>query len=80
MKITPMLGKFELDGIEYVESVERRALVEHRVPGLAGSYFQDLGSAPNAILIVGTHAGDGLGQSLPHRRGQGVDWRVVNLD
>ena len=23
---------------------------------------------------------DGLGQSLPHRRGQGVDWRVVNLD
>ncbi len=58
MKITPMLGEFELDGIEYVESVERRALVEHRVPGLAGSYYQDMGSAPNAILIVGTQTGD----------------------
>lgn len=58
MKIKPMLGEFQLDGIEYVESAERRALVEHRVPGLAGSYFQDMGSAPNALLIVGTQAGD----------------------
>src|SRR5262249_49304475 len=58
MKIKPMVGDFELDGIEYVASAERRALVEHRVPGLAGSYYQDMGSTPNAVLIVGTQTGD----------------------
>jgi len=58
MKIKPMLGDFELDGIGYVESFESRALAEHRVPGLAGNYFQDMGAAPNEILIVGSHTGD----------------------
>ncbi|BBH71872.1 hypothetical protein ACTI_85570 [Actinoplanes sp. OR16] len=53
-----MLGELVLDGIEYVESSESRALVEHRVPGLAGNYLQDLGSAPNTILIVGSRHGD----------------------
>lgn len=53
-----MLGSFELQGIETIDSLERRALVEHRVPGLAGSYFQDLGAAPNTIVISGTRAGD----------------------
>lgn len=58
MKIRPMLGEFVLDGIEYVDSTESRALVEHRVPGLAGNYLQDLGAAPNAIVIIGSKHGD----------------------
>ena len=58
MKIKPMLGGFALTGLEYVESAESRALVEHRVPGLAGNYFQDLGAVPNAIVILGTCHGD----------------------
>jgi hypothetical protein len=58
MKIKPMLGDFELDDIEYIESSESRALVEHRVPGLAGNYFQDMGTVPNTIVIVGTKTGD----------------------
>ena len=58
MKIKPMLGDFALDGIEYVESYESRALVEHRVPGLAGNYFQDMGATPNTILIAGSKTGD----------------------
>ena len=58
MKIKPMLGEFTLDGIEYIESSESRALVEHRVPGLAGNYFQDMGTVPNTIVIIGTKAGD----------------------
>jgi hypothetical protein len=58
MKTKPMLGEFALDGIEYIESSESRALVEHRVPGLAGNYFQDMGTIPNTIVIVGTKAGD----------------------
>ncbi len=53
-----MLGEYALEGIEAIESAERRALVEHRVPGMEGSYLQDLGSAPNAILIAGTRYGD----------------------
>jgi hypothetical protein len=53
-----MLGSFALDSIEYIESSESRALVEHRVPGLEGSYFQDMGSVPNTIVIIGTKHGD----------------------
>jgi predicted outer membrane repeat protein len=58
MKVKPMLGSFALDSIEYIESSESRALVEHRVPGLEGSYFQDMGSVPNTIVIAGTKHGD----------------------
>jgi hypothetical protein len=58
MKNKPMLGKYELEGIEYVEALESRALVEHRVPGLAGNYFQDMGSVPDAIVIQGSRFGD----------------------
>lgn len=58
MKIKPMLGEFALDDIEHIQSSESRALVEHRVPGLAGSYFQDMGSLPNAITIRGSKTGD----------------------
>ena len=58
MKVKPMLGSFALDDIEYIESSESRALVEHRVPGLAGNYFQDMGAVPNTIIIAGTKSGD----------------------
>ncbi|MDR5748840.1 hypothetical protein QCE73_37305 [Caballeronia sp. LZ029] len=58
MKITPMIGSFTLEGVEYIESSERLALVEHRVPGLKGNYFQQLGSVPNAIIVRGTRFGD----------------------
>ncbi len=58
MKIKPMLGDFALDGIELVESYESRALVEHRVPGLAGNYFQDMGVTPDTIVIAGAKTGD----------------------
>lgn len=53
-----MLDDYELPGIQRVGTVERRALVEVPVPGLEGSYHQDLGSGPIAILIEGTLAGD----------------------
>jgi len=40
MKNKPMLGKYELEGIEYVEALESRALVEHRVPAWQGTIFR----------------------------------------
>jgi hypothetical protein len=58
LKIKPMLGEFALDHIEHIESSESRALVEHRVPGLSGNYFQDMGTVPNTIVIHGTKHGD----------------------
>lgn len=58
MKTKPMLGDFALDGIEFIESSESRALAEHRVPGLAGNYFQDMGAVANTIVIAGTKSGD----------------------
>jgi hypothetical protein len=58
MRVRPILGEFPLEGIEYIESAESRALVEHPVPGLAGNYFQDMGTVPNTILIVGSRHGD----------------------
>lgn len=58
MKIKPMLGEFALDDVEYIESAESRALVEHHVPGLAGNYLQDMGTIPNAITVIGTKFGD----------------------
>ncbi|UCH93947.1 MAG: hypothetical protein JSV88_27275, partial [Candidatus Aminicenantes bacterium] len=58
MKIKPMLGEFSLADIEYIESRENRKLAEHYVPGLEGNYLQDMGSAPNTIIIAGTKQGD----------------------
>ena len=58
MKAKPMLADFELDGIQVVESLERRVLAEHRVPGLAGSYLQDMGTEANVVVIAGSKSGD----------------------
>lgn len=58
MKIKPMIGQFEIPGIQRIGTVETRRLVEVAVPGLEGSYHQDLGSAPVALVLEGTLAGD----------------------
>ena len=53
-----MLGEFEVPGIQRIGTAQARALVEIRVPGLEGSYHQDLGSDAALIVIEGTLAGD----------------------
>lgn len=58
MKVKPMLGEYALEQIEYIEASESRALVEHRVPGLAGNYLQDMGSVANQIVIAGSRGTD----------------------
>jgi hypothetical protein len=58
MKIKPMLGEYEIPGIQRIGAVEEKNLVRVDVPGLAGSYHQDLGSESAGILIEGTLAGD----------------------
>ena len=58
MKIKPMLGEYEIPGIQRIGTIENRQVVEVSVPGLEGSYHQDLGSASVSIGIEGTLAGD----------------------
>ncbi|MEW6737215.1 MAG: hypothetical protein AB1489_38375 [Acidobacteriota bacterium] len=58
MKIKPMIGEYEIPGIERIGTIENRCLVEVPVPGLQGSYHQNLGSGPISIRIEGSLAGD----------------------
>jgi hypothetical protein len=53
-----MIGTYEVPGIQRIGTVEDRRLVETAVPGLEGSYHQDLGAASVAVRIHGTLAGD----------------------
>jgi hypothetical protein len=58
VKVKPMIGEYEVPGIQRIGTIEGRALVEIPVPGLDGSYLQDLGGDLTAIVIEGTLAGD----------------------
>jgi hypothetical protein len=58
VKVKPLLGELELPGIERIGALESRQLVEVSVPGLDGSYHQDLGRSALRLLIRGTLAGD----------------------
>jgi hypothetical protein len=58
MKIKPMIGEFEVPGLERIGARERRRLHEISVPGLGGSYHQDLGSHPLCLHLEGSLQGD----------------------
>jgi len=58
MKVKPMIGQYEVPGIQRIGATEDRRLVEIPVPGLQGSLTQDLGSGSVSIHIEGTLAGD----------------------
>ena len=58
MKIRPMIGEYEVPGIQRIGALERRQLATFEVPGLAGSFHQDLGRVATRIVIEGTLAGD----------------------
>lgn len=58
MKIKPMIGEYEVPGLERVGASERRRLREIPVPGLGGSYHQDLGAHPLVLRLEGSLHGD----------------------
>jgi hypothetical protein len=58
MKIKPMIGEYEVPGLERIGATERRRLREIPVPGLGGSYHQDLGSHPLSLRLEGSLQGD----------------------
>ena len=62
--IIPMLGDIELRTIQQIKTLERRALVEHRAPGMAGSVFQDLGRFATAVKLTGILFGENARTAL----------------
>lgn len=58
MKIKPMIGEYEVPGLERIGAQERRRLREIPVPGLGGSYHQDMGAHPLALRLEGSVQGD----------------------
>jgi len=53
----PMLDTLELPHVQEIGTRDRRALAEHRAPGMDGSYLQNLGRAPARITLWGVAAG-----------------------
>ena len=53
----PMLGDLELTQVQEAALAERRALAEHRPPGLDGGVLQDLGRTPARFTVWGVAAG-----------------------
>lgn len=58
MNIKPMIGEFEVPGLERIGAEQKRRLVEVPVPGLEGSLSQDLGSHSVRIVMEGSLSGD----------------------
>lgn len=54
MTVTPMLGDWEVPRVSLLRTEEARKLAEHRVPGRAGSVWQDLGADPVTVEIAGS--------------------------
>jgi len=54
MAVTPMLGDWEIPRIASMRTEEARKLSEFRIPGRAGSIWQDLGAEALVIEIAGS--------------------------
>jgi len=63
-----MLAGIELPSVQKISTEEERAIVEHRVPGLAGSVLQDLGRGTTAISLEGIFHGEEVLDDLEELR------------
>jgi hypothetical protein len=55
----PMLDDLELPQVQEIAAYERRALAEHKPPGMAGSLLQNLGRRPARLVLQGVATGPG---------------------
>jgi len=53
----PMLDDLELPQVQEIRTHELRSLAEHKPPGMAGSYLQNLGRRPTLLLLWGVATG-----------------------
>ncbi len=53
----PMLDDLELPQVQEIRTQDRRALAEHRPPGMDGSLLQNLGRGPTRLALLGVASG-----------------------
>lgn len=53
----PMLDDLELPQVQEIGTYERRALAEHKPPGMDGSLLQNLGRRPTRLVLWGVATG-----------------------
>ncbi len=53
----PMIDELELPQVQEIRTRDRRALAEHRVPGMEGSLLQNLGRGPTDLTLWGIASG-----------------------
>jgi hypothetical protein len=58
MKAKSILDKWELKGLQKLETLETRILAEHQIPGMDGGIFQNMGDSPAEIILEGSLQGD----------------------
>jgi hypothetical protein len=54
----PLLDDIELVQVQEIGTYDKRALAEHKPPGMAGSLLQNLGRRPARIVLWGVATGD----------------------
>lgn len=75
-----MIAEYEVPGLTRIGAVESRRLVEIPVPGLPGSYHQDLGHEPLHLRLEGSLYGDDAHDAFLeeirrlHRKAEPVDF------
>lgn len=53
----PMLDDLELPQVQEIANHDRRALAEHKPPGMAGSLLQNMGRRPTRLVLWGVATG-----------------------
>jgi hypothetical protein len=78
--VRPLLGDVPVPRVEAIHASERRDFVELEVPGLVGSLFHDLNTAPTRLTLAGSVFGDEARQEfLTKVRGTFRDGRPVTF-
>jgi hypothetical protein len=54
-----MIDDLELSQVQEIATVDRRALAEHKPPGMDGSLLQDLGRSSTSVVLRGVATGEG---------------------
>lgn len=52
------IGQIELTGVQHIQTSEISNLVEQKIPGRRGNFFQNMGQEPITIVIEGFMAGE----------------------
>lgn len=53
----PMLDDLELRQVQEITSYDRRALAEHKPPGMSGNVLQNMGRRPTRLVLWGVASG-----------------------